>query len=207
VPYARIDAAHPSLIDWPKPASLLPPLKPSPGEVAFGEAYLSWSEGGLALATIGQDYYDLDLLAYDGEFPLSEAYRVELDADAGAGPKRFTLYFIPPRSKAKDHPPMTARLCEGAAAVSIMETCVPVAGASALYFGADQPRIAAEAKLPWSALGLPGPPAGGRLKIELSASAWFHSRWMSLSGRPPAEAAAHPEGWTGVRLGSAASDL
>jgi len=207
VPYARIDAAHPSLIDWPKPASLLPPLKASPGEVAFGEAYLSWSESGLALATIGQDYYDLDLLAYDGDFPLSEAYRVELDADAGAGPKRFTLYFIPPRTKARDHPPMTARLCEGAAAASIDAICVPVAGASALYFGADQPRIAAEAKLPWSALGVSGPPADGRLKIELSASAWFHSRWMSLSGRPPAEAAMHPEGWAVMRLGAATSDL
>src|SRR6185312_534183 len=101
VPHAVIDPAHASLIDWPKPASLLPPLKAAPGEVPFGEAYLSWSDEGLALATLGQDYYDLDLLAYDGAFPLGEAYRVELDVDAGARPRRFTLYFIPRASRRK----------------------------------------------------------------------------------------------------------
>ncbi|HYM04073.1 MAG TPA: hypothetical protein VET85_14065 [Stellaceae bacterium] len=203
VPHAKIDPAHASLIDWPKPASLLPALKPSPGEVAFGEAYLSWSESGLALATIGQDYYDVDLLAYDGDFPLGEAYRVELDADAGAGPRHFTLFFIPPRTKAKDHPPMTAELCAGAAEEAAREACKPVAGATAFYFGADQPRIAAEAMLPWSAFGLQGPPADGRLKVEVSASAWYHSRWMSLSGQAPAKGAADPGSWATVRLGEA----
>ncbi len=77
LPHASISVDDRSLSDWPKPASLLPRLNPSPGAVEFGEAYLSWSEQGLALATIGQDYFDIDLLAYDGRFPLVEAYRVE----------------------------------------------------------------------------------------------------------------------------------
>ena len=51
------------------------------------------------------------LLAYDGEFPLGEAYRLAIGIDAGAGPRRFTLYFVPPRTKVKDHPPMAALLC------------------------------------------------------------------------------------------------
>ena len=55
-----------SLSDWPKPASLLPRLTASPGAVEFGEVYLTWSERGLQLATVGQDYFDIDLLAYDG---------------------------------------------------------------------------------------------------------------------------------------------
>ncbi|HEV8026392.1 MAG TPA: hypothetical protein VGP50_03120 [Stellaceae bacterium] len=203
LPYARIDPARASLIDWPKPASLLPPLKPSPRDVAFGEAYLAWSEDGLALATIGQDYYDLDLLAYDGAFPLGEAYRLELDVDAGAGPRRFTLYFIPPRVKEKghDHPLMQALLCEGAPPEHQGGACPAVPGAAALYFGADQPRIAAEALLPWSALGLAAPPADGRLRVELSASAWYHSRWMSLSGLSPSRGSAHPRHWTEMHLG------
>ena len=75
----------------------MPPLKASPGAVAFGEVYLTWSKQGLAVATIGQDYDDLGLLDYGARYPLSEAYRVEIDIDAGAGPKRFTLYFIPPQ--------------------------------------------------------------------------------------------------------------
>ncbi len=98
VPHASIDPAHRSLIDWPKPAALLPPLQAAPGEVAFGEAYVAWSEAGIAVATIGQDYYDPDLLAYDGAFPLSEAYHLELDLDGGTGPRRFTLYLEPARA-------------------------------------------------------------------------------------------------------------
>src|SRR6185312_14474627 len=192
VPHAVIDPAHASLIDWPKPASLLPPLKAAPGEVPFGQAY-----------------YDLDLLAYDGAFPLGEAYRVELDVDAGAGPRRFTLYFIPPRLKEKgqDHPLMTAKLCQGAPAQHRNNDCDAVPGGTAYYFGADQPRITAEALLPWRALGRDAPPADRRLKIEVSASAWYHSRWMSLTGLPPAKGSASPRRWLEMRLGSASPSL
>ena len=119
VPHAEVAVADRSLALWPKPASLLPPLVPSPGAVDFGEVYLSWSEKGLALATIGQDYFDIDLLAYDGAFPLGEAYRLELGIDAGAGPRRSTLFFIPPRTKIHDYPEMQALLCAGPAEQAI----------------------------------------------------------------------------------------
>ena len=200
VPQATIDPEHLSLIDWPKPDSLLPALIPQKGTAAFGEAYLSWSERGLALATIGQDYYDLDLLAYRGAFPLSESYRLELDVDAGAGPKRFTLFFIPPKGKTRDYPPMEPKLCEGTVATLHANACAKVPGAQALYFGADQPRIVAEALLPWRALGLDGPPPSGQLKVEVSATAWFNARWMSLSGLPPRQGSAEPRRWLTVRL-------
>jgi hypothetical protein len=200
VPHAAFDRTRPSLADWPKPASLLPALRPSAGEVAFGEAYLSWSDKGLALATVGQDYYDLDLLAYEGDFPLSEAYRVELDVDAGAGPRRFTLYFIPPRSKEKDSPPTSARLCAGAPVEHTGNRCPAVPGGEALYFGADQPRIVGEALIPWAALGLAGPPPSRALTVEVSASAWFRSRWMSLSGLSPSAGSARPARWAPLRL-------
>jgi hypothetical protein len=201
VPRAEIDPGNASLIDWPKPASLLPPLKPSPGEIAFGEAYLSWSPKGLALGTIGQDYYDIGLLAYDGGFPLQEAFRLELHVDAGAGSQHFTYYFIPPRTKVKDHPPMAPKLCLGTPAEHTVTDCAAVPGAQALYFGADQPRIAAEALIPWEALGLTGPPVDGKLRVEVSSTAWHRSRWMSLSGMSPAEGAKHPEKWMAMQLG------
>jgi len=204
IPKAKVDFAIHSFIDWPKATAPLPPLTPAPGEIDFGQAMLSWSDKGLALATIGQDYYDLDLLAYDGAFPLSEAYRVELDVDAGPGPKRFTLYFIPPKTKVKDHPPMAPKLCAGAASEHRNGDCPEVPGAETLYFGADQPRIAAEMRLPWSALGVKGPPADGKLRIEVSSTAWFRSRWMSLSGRPPRDGAANPEFWRDAVLTDAA---
>lgn len=202
IPTATIDPTHLSLIDWPKPQSLLPPLVPEKGGVAFGEAYLSWSPKGLALATIGQDYYDLDLLAYRDAFPLAEAYRIELDVDAGAGAKRFTLYFIPPKGKTRDYPPMEPKLCAGAVSELRHDSCPTVAGAQTLYFGADQPRIVAETMLPWQAMGLDGPPVSGKIKIEISASAWLNARWMSLSGLPPRQGSAEPARWTEMRLGA-----
>ncbi len=203
IPYAELDIADRTLGDWPKPASLLPALIPSPGEVPFGEAYLAWDQQGLGLATIGQDYYDLGLLAYDGAFPLAEAYRVELGVDAGQGPRHFTLYFIPPKTKVKDHPPMQALLCAGIAAGPDDPDphCASVAGARVRYFGADQPRITAAALIPWNALGLDGPPLNQAMRIEVSSSAWFRSRWMSLSGMPPEQGWARPKRWAVARLG------
>jgi hypothetical protein len=202
VPHAKVALRARSLADWPKPASLLPPLTASPGAVEFGEAYLSWSEQGLQLATIGQDYFDLDLLAYDGPFPLGEAYRVELGVDLGAGPRRFTLFFIPPRTKIHDYPEMAAELCSGAARRAITQGCTPVAGGKAVYFGADQPRITAEARIPWSALGIRPPEAGTPLRVEIAVTSWDRDRWMSLSGRPPAAAMRDPGEWRAMRLGN-----
>ena len=202
LPHASISVHERSLSDWPKPASLLPRLTASPGAVEFGEAYLSWSERGLALATIGQDYFEPDLLVYDGAFPLGDAYRVEIGVDFGQGPRRFTLFFIPPRTKFHDHPPMRAQLCAGAAQIAITERCAEVSGAEAVYFGADQPRITAEMVIPWSALGITPPAPGTQLRAEIAITSWDRERWMSLSGRAPDTAMNHPEDWPAMRLGN-----
>jgi hypothetical protein len=204
VPHVRVNLAERSIADWPKPASLLPPLTPSPGTVGFGEVYLSWSARGLALAMIGQDYFDIDLLAYSGPFPLEDAYRVELGVDFGAGARRFTLFFIPPRTKLRDYPEMRAELCRGAALTSIRFGCAQVAGAEAIYFGADQPRITAEMRIPWSALGIVAPAPGTPLYAEVAMTSWYGGRWMSLSGRLPQAAMNDPKGWPKMRLGDGA---
>jgi hypothetical protein len=204
IPRAEIELRRRSLADWPKPASLVPRLTASPGAVDFGEIYLSWSERGLQLATIGQDYFDLDLLAYNGPFPLIEAYRVELGVDVGAGPRRFTLFFIPPRTKIHDYPEMAAELCAGAASQAIERGCTPILGARAVYFGADQPRITAEALIPWSALGTAAPASGASARVEVAVTSWDRDRWMSLSGRPPEAAMRGPGGWRRMRLGDGA---
>jgi len=200
IPHADIELRRRSLADWPKPASLMPRLTASPGSVEFGEVYLSWSKRGLQLATIGQDYFDIDLLAYDGQFPLIDAYRVELGVDLGTGPRRFTLFFIPPRTKIHDYPEMAAELCAGAARQALEHGCIPIVGAKAVYFGADQPRITAEALIPWSALGIAALAAGTPVRVEAAVTAWERDRWMSLSGRPPDVAMRDPGGWRRMRL-------
>ena len=70
LPYAEPDPTDGSLADWPLDMALLP-LQAAPTEVVFGDLYAAWSGRGLSLATIAMDYYDLELLAYDGEFPRS----------------------------------------------------------------------------------------------------------------------------------------
>ena len=201
LPHAAIDVHDNSLSDWPKPKSLLPPLKPSPGAIAFAEVYLSWSERGLALGTIGQDYFDIELFPYPGGFPLGDAYRLELGVDFGAGPRRFTLFFIPPRTKLHDHPPMAVLLCAGAAETAIVGGCAPVTNAEAAYFGADQPRITAELLLSWSALGIAPPKPGALFRAEVAMTSWHRERWMSLSGETPERAMADPARWAPMRLG------
>ena len=71
-------------------------LAPSP-EVVFGDLFLAWSPQGLHVATISMDHYDAHLLAYDGAFPRSEAFRIDLGVDAGAGARRFAFFVIPPK--------------------------------------------------------------------------------------------------------------
>ena len=91
----------------------------------------------------------------------ANAYRVELGVDVGAGPRRFTLFFIPPRTSCTTIQSMTALLCAGAADEAIRARLHgPMAGAEAVYFGADQPRITAEMLIPWSALGIAAAAAG-----------------------------------------------
>jgi hypothetical protein len=204
LPQASISLTDHSIAEWPKPASLLPPLLPSPGAVDFGEIYLSWSAAGLNLATIGQDYYDIDLFAYDGAFPLGDAYRVEIGVDAGAGPQRVTLFFIPPRTRDKvhrDYQQMVAQLCAGSAEEAIRDGCTAPGDTQAVYFGADQPRVTAEMTIPWSYLGVAAPIAGASLKAEVTMTSWHNERWMSISGKPPAEDLADPSGWHVFHLG------
>ena len=117
------------------------------------------------------------------------------------GPRRATLFFIPPRTKVKDHPPMAALLCAGTAAQAITSGCTPVPGAEAVYFGADQPRITAELLIPWSALGVNPPAPGAALSAEVALTSWHRERWMSLSGRAPDAALADPSGWRPMHLG------
>ena len=197
VPLAAIDARDRSVAEWPKEQARVTPLVAPEPEIPFGDLYMAWSPNGLHLAMIAMDYYDPDLLAYDGDFPLEEAFRVDWGVDAGAGPHRLALYVIPPRVFPESGAPMMrAWLCRADDV-----PCRSVPAAVTTYFGSDQPRITLEVSLPWQALGVPEPPSQRQLRVELAATAWHRSRWMSWSGRPPAAAMQDPTRWHVVGLG------
>ena len=112
----------------------------------------------------------------------------------------MTLFFIPPRKRVKNFLEMRWTLCEGAAQEAIAHGCKTPAGAEAVYFGADQPRVTAEMTMPWSALGIAPPLAGASLKAEVAMTSWHRERWMSISGKPPEKGLADPLGWQVMKL-------
>lgn len=200
IPMACIDASDRHLGDWPKPQSLLPRLKSPSPEIPFGEFYMAWDHSRLHLAMIAMDYQDPELLAFKGEFPLGEAFRVDWGLKTGLGVRRFRIFLVPPSRQedvGKDTYKMHVRLC----AWSDQPECSPVRGAVTTYFGSDQPRIVVEISLPWEALGLDGPPAEGALRTELAVTGFYRARWMSLSGLPPEQAMIDLGAWKKVELG------
>jgi hypothetical protein len=196
VPNAAIDAGDRSLAEWPKDQALITPLVASEPAIVFGDLYVAWDAKGLHLAVIAMDYYDPDLLAYEGEFPREEAFHIDWGVDAGAGPQHFALYIVPPMlSTDLINTTMRSVLCRvehGA--------CLQVPNATTTYFGSEQPRLTAEVSIPWQAIGLTAPPAQREVRMMLAATAWHRSRWMSWNGLPQAviQDAAH---WPVVVLG------
>ncbi|MBM3598599.1 MAG: hypothetical protein FJX35_10330 [Alphaproteobacteria bacterium] len=199
MPRADIVVGDRSLADWPKPHALVRGVESNAGEIPFGEFYLSWSDAGLGVALIAMDYYDPQILAVDDEFPLGEAFRLELGVDTGTGPQRFALHIVPPKVfPKKGAPAFTARLCR----IETGGDCATVDGAATSYFGSDQPRITAEMNLPWPALGLERAPTQA-VKLAIGAVAFHRSRWMSWGGRPLDELMADSTGWRRLALGPA----
>jgi len=191
IPEADIDAGTLSLRQWPKDRALVKGLSALSPEVVFGDLFLAWSPQGLHLATISMDNYDAHLLAYDGAFPRGEAFRIDVGVDAGAGPRRFALFFIPPKVfRRKSGVMMRIDVCR-----MNHESCDAVPSATAVYQVSDRPRITAQVTLPWQALGISGPPTDRHLRVQLAATTFYRSRWMSLGGAPPAEAMKNFASW------------
>lgn len=197
IPEAPINPGDLSLVDWPKAQALLTGFSASPTDIVFGDFYLAWNHVGVYLATISMDYYDPILLAFDGDtVPIEETFRIDWGVDAGSGPQHFAIYVVPPKVYPKNGPPLTrAMLCR-----TLATPCVAVPEAVARYFGGDTPRIVAEVFLPWSTLGVNGPPADKQLRVELAATAYHRARWMSWSGLAPSQGIAQPTTWRTVRL-------
>jgi len=196
IPEAPLDPAAFSLARWPKDEALVKGFSTPAPEAVFGDFLLAWSEAGLHVATISMEHFDESLLAYKGDFPRSEAFRIDFGVDAGAGARRFAFFVVPPtmplragggRREGKE---MRVEVCR-----MDHETCMPVPSATALYEVSDRPRITAQVTLPWATLGVSGSHAGSRLRVQLAATASYRSRWMSLGGAPPAQAMKDLKSW------------
>jgi len=203
IPEADIDAHALSLARWPKDQALVKDVvAPSP-EVVFGDLFLAWSPQGLHIATISMDYYDRHLLAYDGEFPRGEAFRLDFGVDAGGGPRRFAFFVVPPKGFDRTSgASMRVEVCR-----MDHTSCEPVPSATAVYQVSDRPRITFQVTLPWQVLGTVGPPDDRRVRVQLAATAFYRSRWMSLSGTPPAQAMKNVANWRSALLAGHREEL
>jgi hypothetical protein len=195
IPGAPLDPAVFSLARWPKDDALVKGFSAPAPEVVFGDFFLAWSEAGLHVATISMEHLDESLLAYKGDFPRSEAFRIDFGVDAGAGARRFAVFVFPPRTPlpgggGRQGKEMRVEVCR-----IDHEACTPVSSATALYQVSDRPRITAQVTLPWRVLGVSGGRAGDRLRVQLAATAFYRSRWMSLDGAPPAQAMEDLKSW------------
>jgi len=142
--------------------------------------FLAWSPQGLHVGTISMDHYDPHLLADDGEFTRSEAFRIDFGVDAGMGARRFAFFVIPPKESST----------KGGIVRMRVEVCRMSHGNCDAVISTIRGRFLFRwaVTLPWQALGISGPPADKRLRVQLAATAFYRSHWMSLGGIPPAKA-------------------
>ncbi len=192
IPQARIDAGPIRLTQWPKDQALVKGLSAPSPDVVFGDLFLAWSPQGLHVGTISMDHYDPHLLAYDGEFPRSEAFRIDFGVDAGAGARRFAFFVIPPKESSTKGGIVRMRVEVCRMSHGNCDAVISTIRGPFLYRWA--------VTLPWQAFGISGPPADKRLRVQLAATAFYRSHWMSLGGTPPAKAMEDLTTWRAATL-------
>ena len=191
VPYAAIDAQDSSLVDWPKAVALMS-MQSAPDEPVFGDVYLSWDDTALNIAVIAMDYYDPHLMAWSGEFPGDEAFRLTVGVKQEDRAHLVQLRVVPDSRMADSFRVSACRVHRDACAA------VPI---TARFFGIamDQPRVIFEAKVPWADVG--GRPAvGAKVGLAIAASSFYRARWMSLGGEAPGRLMNDPSRWLIVKL-------
>ncbi len=173
------DAADNSLLDWTDKAGtrLVRFSTPAP-YVPFGDVHVAWSERGLHLFHIGQNHVDLDLLAYEGEFPLSETYRLRVTVDAGAGARSVALHLAP-----RTHPTSPERFVlvpqlwryDGERPVERLDP-----RGLAQVIDTLLPHVQAELTLPPSLLGVDALRPGQPLRLSIEVTKFYRELTMTL---------------------------
>ena len=199
IPEAVEDADEADPAQWFKDAALVKGLKASAPDTIFGDFFLAWTAQGLHLATVSMDYYDPAMVADAEQSRLQDAFRIDLGVDAGTGPHRFAVFVYPTGNAARTADfAMRVEVCERSSG-----RCIRVPSAIATDLRSDHTRIRKEILLPWSALGLAGPPSTENFRFQLGATSFYGARWMSLTGEAPSRAMDDGAGWRTARLHSA----
>jgi hypothetical protein len=168
-----------SLADWPdKAGTRLPWFTVPTPHVPFGDIHLTWRPEGLALFHLAQNYVDLNMLAYDGPYPLSETYQLHLELSVGAETRHYVVCLVP-----RPHPvyPKRFEIDPKLYIVGPDGTYTPVAD-TRLVQGLDKPlpHIALELFLPAKLLGVDKLAAGQKVGLRLWATMFYREMTMTL---------------------------
>ncbi|KHK03295.1 hypothetical protein [Desulfovibrio sp. TomC] len=172
-----------SLADWPdKAGTRLPWFRLPAPYVPFGDVHMSWDAKGLNLFHLAQNYADLFLLAYEGEFPISETYQLQIAVDAGAGVRRFAACLLPrPHSKYSGRfelSPRLFRIEDDGSLRRIDETGL------VQVLDKPLPHIALEMTLPASELGVAALTPGMPLTMHIGVTTFYREMTMRLGAAP-----------------------
>lgn len=184
----RLDDA--SLEDWDKRPTRLRGWAVRAPYAPFGDVHLAWAPEGLYLLHLAQNHLEPSFLAGAGAFPASEAYRLDLLLNAGAGDKRFRIALSPVPSQRW---PGVWEIVP-AAYSRAGKACVAAPGVVVAQLPKPLPHIALEAFIPAAALGVDSLRPGQTLRLGIDVRGFFREHRMSFPG--PARDPFGPDGPT-----------
>lgn len=175
---AGLSLADNALEDWDKRSTRLRGWAVEKPYQPFGDVHLAWTEQGLWILHLAQNHLEPSFLDYQGGFPPSEAYRLDLAVDAGAGERRFLLSLSPERSALWKGEwqikPKFYRLENGERQ--------PLDAALVDQIVKPLPHIALEAFIPAELLGVERLAPGKPLRLGLDVRGFFREKRMTFPG-------------------------
>ena len=185
-----IDVSDQSLMDWSKERTLLKDFQTPQPYVPFGDVHVAWAPEGLYLATIANTFVDPKFLAYQGEFPASEAFQIHLFVEAGGGRNHFAVFLIPREEPLSydgfEVEPRLFRYRDGNPSEPL-----PAKG-HVQRFNKSLPHMVLEAFIPVEWLGLNRLEPGMELKMNIALMSYYRELTMTWSGTPTLRDAENP---------------
>ncbi len=183
-----------SLLDWDKDKTRIPNVQAPEPYVPFGDLHLSWGPEGLYLATISNTFVDPGFLAFEGEFPESEAFQIHVAVEADGKIQHQTIYMLPnPDANEPDGFGIKPRVVQWKSGQPT-RNAVPVATAGRVQrIHKSLPHMHVEAFLPAQSLGYPILKAGMQLSLNIVMANYYREFTMSWPGRAALDQAADPD--------------
>ncbi|MEI6125754.1 MAG: hypothetical protein WCQ99_04285 [Pseudomonadota bacterium] len=178
-----LSLADGSLVDWQhKEETRLTGFQAPAPYVPFGDVHMAWSPKGLYLFCLASNYYDPSILAYKGDFPLSEAFQLHLNVAADGSQQHYAIYLIPQKSsRFRNEREIMPKLflCNDAGPVRVL----PAEG-RVQQIVKPLPHIAVEAFFPVQMLGVQELKAGQKIRLNVWAAKYFCELTMTWAGVP-----------------------